>query len=260
MGAVALVTGASRGIGRAVATAAAARGATVGLIARNEPELRAVLDEIGGHGTVAVADISSRDETERAVARVQAELGPIDVIVANAGIGQYGPFVDADPAQFEQLMAVNVLGTMYVLRAALPGMVEQRKGHVVIVASVAGRLGAPFEAVYSATKFAEVGLAESLAVELSPFGIGVSMVNPGPVDTGFFAARGHSYDRSFPTMVPPERIAEAVIRAVERGRFEQLVPRWLRPALVFRHLAPPLYEWGARRSFKRELGELARMR
>jgi short-subunit dehydrogenase len=260
MGAVALVTGGSRGIGRAVATAVAARGATVGLVARNEPELRAVLDEIDGHGTVAVADISSRGETERAVSRVQAELGPIDVVVANAGIGQYGPFVDADPAQFEQLVAVNVLGTMYVLRASLPAMVERRKGHVVIVGSVAGRLGTPFEAVYSATKFAEVGIGESLAVELSAFGIGVSLVNPGPVDTDFFDARGHAYDRSFPKKVPPEQIAEAVIRAVEQRRFEQLIPRWLRPTLLFRHLAPPLYESGTRRSFKRELRELARTR
>jgi short-subunit dehydrogenase len=252
--------GGSRGIGRAVATAAAARGATTGLVARNESELRAVLDEIGGHCTVAVADINSRHETERAVARVRAELGPIDVVVANAGIGQYAPFVDADPAGFEQLVAVNVLGTMYVLRASLPAMVEWRKGHVVIVGSVAGRIGTPFEAVYSATKFAEVGLAESLAVELSAFGIGVSMVNPGPVDAGFFDARGHAYDGPFPKKVPTERIAEAVIRAVERRRLEQLVPSWLRSALVFRHLAPPLYESGTRRSFKRELGELERSR
>jgi len=259
-GAVVLVTGGSRGIGRAVATAAAARGATVGLVARNEPELRAVLNEIGGHGTVAVADISSRDETERGVARVRAELGPIDVVVANAGIGQYGAFVDADPAQFERLLAVNVLGTMYVVRASLPEMVERRKGHVVIVGSVAGRMGTPFEAVYSATKFAETGLAEALAVELSAFGIGVSMVNPGPVDTGFFDARGHTYDRSFPKKVPPERIADAVIRAVEQGRLEQLVPRWLRSALVLRHLVPALYESGTRRSFTRELEALARSR
>lgn len=259
-GAVVLITGGSRGIGRAVATAAVARGATVGLVARNERGLRAVLDEIGGHGTVAVADISSHDEAERAVARVRDELGPIDVVVANAGIGQYGPFVDADPSQLERLVAVNVLGTMYVLRASLPEMVERRRGHLVIVGSVAGRMGTPFEAVYSATKFAEVGLAESLAVELSAFGIGVSMVNPGPVDTGFFDARGHAYDRTFPRKVSPERIADAVIRAVEQPRLEQLVPRWLRSALVFRHLVPAVYESGTRRSFKRELEVLARSR
>jgi short-subunit dehydrogenase len=232
----------------------------VGLVARNEPGLRAVLDEIGGHGTVAVADISSHDEAERAVARVRDELGPIDVVVANAGIGQYGPFVDADPSLLERLVAVNVLGTMYVLRASLPEMVERRRGHLVIVGSVAGRMGTPFEAVYSATKFAEVGLAESLAVELSAFGIGVSMVNPGPVDTGFFDARGHVYDRTFPRKVSPERIADAVIRAVEQPRLEQLVPRWLRSALVFRHLVPAVYESGTRRSFKRELEVLARSR
>ena len=86
------------------------------------------------------------------------------------------------------------------------------------------------------------------------------MVNPGPVDTGFFDARGHAYDRSFPRTVPPERIAESVIRAVDQQRREQLVPRWLRPALVFRHLVPPAYELGTRRSFKRELEALEHSR
>ena len=149
---------------------------------------------------------------------------------------------------------------MYVVRAALPSMVERRRGHVVIVGSIAGRIGAPFEAVYSATKFAQVGLAEALAVELSPFGIGVSMVNPGPVDTGFFEARGHAYERAVPRKVAPERVAKAVIRAVEGGRLEQVVPRWLRSAVAFRHLVPRLYESATRRSFKRELSELERSR
>ena len=151
-------------------------GATMGLVARSEPELRGVLDEIGGDG------------------------------------------------------------------------------------SVAGRIGAPFEAVYSATKSTEVGLAESLGVELSAFGIAVSTVNPGPVDTGFFDARGHGYDRSFPGKVSPARVAAAVVRAMERRRLGQLVPRWLHSAVAFRHLAPPLYEWGTRRSFKRKLAELERSR
>ena len=257
-GSVVLVTGASRGIGRAVARAVSGAGARVGLVARSEPDLRAVLDEIGGRGSVAPADVSSWDEARAAVAAVERDLGPIDVVVANAGVGQYGPFVDVEPAEFERLFGVNVLGTMYVLRAALPAMIERRRGHVVIVGSVAGRMGSPFEAVYSATKFAQVGLAEALAVEVSAFGIGVSLVNPGPVATGFFETRGHSYDRSFPRKLSPERVARAVMRAVERKRFEQLVPRWFRPALVVRHLVPPLYESGTRRSFKEELSRLGR--
>jgi short-subunit dehydrogenase len=127
-------------------------------------------------------------------------------------------------------------------------MVERRRGHVAVVASIAGRMGAPLEALYSATKFAQVGLAEALEVELAPHGIGVSVVHPGPVATDFFAARGHPYDRRFPRPVSPERVAAEVVDAVERGRAERFVPRWLRQALVSRVLVPPLYRWGARRA------------
>ena len=259
-GAHVLVTGASRGIGRAVAKAAAQKGARLGLVARHETELRAVLDEIGGRGAIAVADVSVREQAERAVSQIEADLGSIDIVVANAGVGCYGAFIDSDPVVFERLLKVNVLGTMYVLRAALPAMVERRHGQLVVIGSVAGRMAAPFESVYSATKFAEVGLAEALAVELSAFGIQVAMVNPGPVDTGFFEARGHAYTRTVPKKASPQRVAEAVIGAVDRSRLEQFVPRWLRATLILRHLAPQLYEVGIRRSFKTELAELEQSR
>jgi short-subunit dehydrogenase len=255
-GAVVMVTGASRGIGRAVAVAAAAQGARIGLVARDDTALRRVLDEIGGRGVVAVADVASRPQCEAAVAQVEAALGPIDIVVCNAGVGRYGAFFETDPDDFERLFAVNVLGTLYVLRAVLPSMVERRRGHVVVVGSVAGRMGAPFEALYSGTKFAQVGVAEALAVELSAFGIGVSIVNPGVVDTDFFEARGHGYDRDFPKLVPPDKVARALVRAVERGRLETFVPGWLQIAGALRQLVPPLYRWGTRRSFKRELAAL----
>ena len=132
-------------------------------------------------------------------------------------------------------------------------MIQRRRGHIVTVGSIAGRIGSPFEALYSATKFAQVGLTEALSVELSPYGIGVSMVNPGPVATDFFAARGHDYDRERPRPVPAAQVADAVMRAVEADHEEQFVPGWFRQAVVFRHLVPPLYRWGARRAMRAEL-------
>ena len=139
-GAVTIVTGASRGIGRAVARAAADRGARVGLVARSAPELDQVLREIGGHGVAAVADVGDPAEMQRAVAAVETGLGPVDVVVANAGIGLYGAFADSSLPEVERLVRVNVLGTMYLLRAVLPGMVARRRGHVVVIASIAGRV------------------------------------------------------------------------------------------------------------------------
>src|SRR5688572_10827023 len=144
---------------------------------------------------------------------------------------------------------------VHALRVVVPGMIERRRGHIVTLGSIAGRIGSPFEAIYAATKFAGVGLTEALVVELEPYGIGVSMVNPGPVATHFGEARGHPYDRKRPKAIPPEQVARAVIKAVERGRHEQYVPGVFRPAVIVRHLLPPMFRWGAKRTFARELAE-----
>ncbi|HKE75165.1 MAG TPA: SDR family NAD(P)-dependent oxidoreductase [Acidimicrobiales bacterium] len=257
-GATTIVTGASRGIGRAVAEAAATRGAKVGLIARSEDDLRYVA--AGVDGCYAVADVADPDALAAAIARLEGEQGPTDVLVANAGIGAYGAFADLTAEEAERIVRVNVLGTVHALRTVVPGMIERRRGHVVTIGSIAGRIGSPFEAIYSATKFAGVGLTEALAVELGPYGVGVSLVNPGPVATDFGAARGHPYDRARPKPVPAEEVARAVIRAVEGDRAEQYVPGAFRPAVVVRHLLPPFFRWGTRRSFTRELAEDRRRR
>jgi short-subunit dehydrogenase len=252
-GATVAVTGASRGIGRAVAQRASARGARVGLIARDADDLELVRRSLDGRAVAAPADVADRAQVESVLRDVEAALGPIDILVANAGIGAYGPFADLDVVDVERLLQVNVLGTVYPIKAVLPGMIERRRGHIAIVASVAGRFGSPFEAAYAATKFAQVGLGEALSVELSAHNVGVSVVNPGVVDTSFFEARGHPYVREFPKLISPEQVADALIGAVERERLETFVPRWFAAAVAIRHLAPRLYAWGTRRSFGAEL-------
>jgi len=262
-GATFVVTGASRGIGRAVAVRAARRGARVGLIARSGPDLEKVRDEIGGSGSTAnaaaratacaAADVGDREQVISAIRALEGELGPTDVLVANAGIGAYGPFADIPVEEVERLVRINLLGTVYPLKAVLPGMIERGRGHLVVVSSVAGRFGSPFEAAYAATKFAQTGMAEAMAVELEGRGVGVSIVNPGVVDTDFFEARGHAYDRPFPRPIPADRVAEAVVRAVESGQREVFVPRWFKYALAVRHLSPAVYARGTRRSFKDQL-------
>lgn len=251
--AVVLVTGGSRGIGRAVAETAAAKGARVGLVARSRPELDEALASIGGRGAVETADIGDRSQVDAAFASIEAELGPVDVLVANAGIGFYGEFASADVAQIEHLTQVNYLGTVYCIKAVLPGMIERGRGHIVVVASVAGRFGAPMETVYSASKFAQVGLAEALAAELAPKGIGVSIVDPGVVDTEFFERRGHAFEGSFPKPVSAQKVADGVIRAIERDKLETFVPGWFRGAVAMRHLVPSLYARSTRKRFEKEL-------
>src|SRR3954467_2338979 len=252
-GAVAIVTGGSRGIGREVAMLAAQKGARVGLVARSAPDLEAVLKEIGGRGAVATADVADQAATEEAMGKLAAALGPVDILVNNAGIGSYGRVSDLDVEEFERGMRVNFFSCVYATKAVLPSMLERRRGHIVNVAPTPGPIGPPMEAAYAASKFAMVGFTEALAFEVGPEGIGVSMVNPGPVETDFFDTRGHAYEGSYPKPVSAQRVADSVIEVVESDGLERVIPRALRPAVVFRHMAPPIYRRGTARVMAKQL-------
>jgi short-subunit dehydrogenase len=251
-GTTVLVTGASRGIGAAVARAAHARGAKVGLLARSAPELEALRDELGERSDFAVADVSDRASVDDAITALIESLGLPGILVNNAGLGSYASFLEEDVDAFERLMAVNYLGTVHATRAALPWMIDRGSGHIVNIGSIAGRLGAPFETAYSASKFAVVGFTEALAAELHGLGIQVSLVQPGPVRTHFTEARGVPFQQRVPHPVTPERIAESVVHAVDHHRFEQIVPRWLKGPTIVRALAPGAYRRGLTGSFARQ--------
>ena len=143
------------------------------------------------------------------------------------------------------------------IEAAAPGMVSRRRGHIVFVGSIAGRVGVPLEAAYSASKFAVAGLAEALSVELGRDGVGVTLVTLGPVATDFFDTRGEPYRRRWPRPLAPERVAAAILRAVDRRSAEIVRPRLLRVALVARTLTPGLYRRGLVRSTKSDLAAFA---
>ena len=257
-GRVVLISGASRGVGAELARQAVAKGSLVGLLARTTADLEALQAELGNACAVATADVSSYDDVVTAVGKLTAELGRIDVLVNNAGIGLYGAFLDADVADVERIMRVNYLGVVHLLKAVLPGMVERRTGHLVTIGSISGRIGSPFEAAYSASKFAVTGLTEALSVELAPFGIDVSLINPGPIDTPFFATRGHAYERAHPKPVSAARVAARVLSAVEGRRSEAFISPLLRQAVIAKTLVPPLFRWGTARTFADELKSEAR--
>jgi 3-oxoacyl-[acyl-carrier protein] reductase len=254
---VVLVTGASRGIGAATVRALHRRGAKVGLIARNAAELDTQVAGLGDGAAWASADVGVTAEVDAAVADLTERLGPPDVLVNNAGIGAYASVLEEEPSAYEHLMRVNYLGTVHPTLAVLPGMATRGRGHIVNVASVAGRLGAPFEAAYSASKFAVVGFSESLAAEVQHLGISVSLVNPGPVATHFTEARGVPFQRKVPRPLSADRVAEAVVGAIEHDRFEQTLPRWLGLGIVTRALVPGLYRKGLLRDSSDEAEALA---
>ncbi|HVT20959.1 MAG TPA: SDR family NAD(P)-dependent oxidoreductase [Mycobacteriales bacterium] len=251
--AVVVVTGASRGIGAEIARQAAAKGARLGLLARNAAELEELAAQLPTESLVVPVDVTRKADLIQALRRVRDELGPIDVLVNNAGIGAYGPFVDGGADQLDQLWPINVAAVAHGMAEVLPAMQARGSGVIVNMTSIAGRIGAPGEAAYCASKFAVIGLSETVRAEVHDSGIKICLINPGPVLTAFGETRGHPYDRDFPRPVSAARVAKLTIRAIERGTPEIFIPRWLRPSLVFKNLVPPLFDLGVRPEARRML-------
>lgn len=244
-----LVTGASAGIGRATAIALARRGAPVAICARRADRLAETLAACRETAPSSVAipcDVSDRAAVEAMAARALESLGGIDVLVANAGVGTYRLFVDETPETIEGQVATNLLGQMWCARAVLPSMQERRRGHLVFVSSTNGRIPPPMQSVYNATKFATIGFAEGLSYEVAPYGIATTIVYPGPIDTEFFDAPEFSAMR-VPKKVSAERMAEAIVRGVERGRFDVSLPRSLRIPGALRAVFPSMIRRGVAR-------------
>jgi short-subunit dehydrogenase len=246
-GKVVVVTGASSGIGEATAVGFAKRGARVVLAARRLDRLEELAERITDAGGTALAlrcDVTDVAELSKLPGVVAELVGPADVLVNNAGIPGRGRFEELSHEQIERVVRVNVLGVLHGTRAFLPGMLERGRGHVVNVASLAGRFATPGASVYSATKHAVVSFSEALHFETEERGVLVTSVNPGFVET-----EGFPQGRRPPQLVlNVERVSEAIVRVVRQGIApEYSVPRWVSPLQAFRVLTPPLYRWGVRR-------------
>lgn len=219
-GKTALVTGAGRGIGRAIAAALAAEGVHVGLVGRTRRHLDAVAAALAPHGgrvAIAEADLGDRAAAEGAVARVVAELGPIDVLINNAGIAERGTVVDMDPEAWERTFRVNVFGAYHVIRAVLPSMIARRTGDIVNVASTAGNAGAAGLSAYAGSKAALLRLTESLVAEVRKHDVRVTALVPSTVNTELAASLGlpiGGEDR----MMQPADVAELTLAALRLPR------------------------------------------
>ena len=217
---VALVTGAGKGIGKAIAIALAKEGAHVGLIARTEIDVKAVAEEIRALGVKAMfvtADVRNRNEVETAVEKLGTELGNIDILINNAGTGTFGKFLELDPEVWENQIRVNVFGVYYTTRAVLPQMIERKTGDIINISSTAGKAGSAVTSAYSASKFAVFGLSESLMQEVRKHNIRVTALAPSTVVTEL-AHSANLITGDPERVMHPEDFAEFVIAQLKLNR------------------------------------------
>ena len=226
-GKVVVVTGGGGGIGGATSRRFAAEGAKVAVFDLNLDDAKKVAADIAAAGGVAEAfacDIANRADVDAAVAAAEARLGPIDVLVNNAGWDVFRPFVKTEPTQWEKLIAINLTGALHMHHAVLPGMAARRSGRIVNIASDAARVGSSGEAVYAACKGGLVAFSKTIAREHARHGITVNVVCPGPTDTALFAEYKEGAGN-------PEKLLEAFTRSIPLGRIGQ--PDDLPGAILF---------------------------
>jgi short-subunit dehydrogenase len=239
------ITGASAGIGRATALRLARDGAALAICARRADRLDAVAAEItaaGGQALPIVADVTRADNMDRLVASAAERFGRLDVMMCNAGFGIAGAIDDIAPDQMQKLMEINYNGTYHATRAALPVFRQQRAGHIIMVSSIVGKRGVPYMGAYSATKFAQVGLAECLRSELLDTNIHVSVVYPVSTETEFFDVMsretGTPVTRAMGPRQSVEAVADAIARAIERPIPEVYPYARSRALVILNALAP----------------------
>ena len=222
-GRVALVTGASRGIGAAVARQLAAQGAKLGLASRSG-------NDLGLDAVAMPCDVRDPDQLEAIADATVQRFGRLDILVANAGVGAYGSFLDLSREYVDEMIDVNLKGSIWAVRAALPHLLKSDAADIVMVASEAGRRGLPYESVYCASKFGQVGLGRSLDHELREHGIRCTNVCPGGVATDFALeeGRGRTTD-ALGGMMTADDVAEVVIFVLERPRHLRILETALRP-------------------------------
>ena len=242
------ITGASSGIGRALALELAKQGHSVALFARSADKLEAVAREVeavGGKALVLAGDVRDAEAVVMAVQKAESTLGPLDRAVAVAGLATISPFLEQTTEQARTMIETNTLGAIHLAHAVLPVMVARKRGHLCIVASILGRMGVANMSVYAGSKFALLGFAQGLRAELRGTGVGLTVVCPATVETPFLDKAGRTHlprqDRFLPRLTP-EQVAHAVVRAVKRKQRMVTLPWVARISMRLHELFPATFE------------------
>ena len=243
-----IVTGASSGIGRAIALELARQGGKVVCLARREDRLQALASEIESlHGSVAcvAGDVTDAAARSRCLEAAQSHFGGLDILVNNAGVGAIGPFETSDPQRVRRLMEVNFFALVEMTRAALPLLKQGRRPMIVNVSSILGRRGVPYNSEYAASKFAVHGFSESIRAEFATAGIDVLVVSPGTTDTEFFdqvieSKGGPKWPQH--AAVTAETVAQATVRAIRRGSHEITPYLWGKVLVLLNRVSPWLVD------------------
>ncbi len=247
-GRAAVVTGASSGIGRATAERLAADGVRVALGARRTDRLEEVAEGIRRAGGTALAlptDVSRREDVDRLIGEAAAAFGRVDILVNNAGLGYFGPVETTPIAEARHLFEVNVMGTLHGIQAAVPVMRRQGGGHIINVSSISGKRATPGTGIYSATKFAQIALSESLRLEVQSAKIQVSIVCPVSTTTEFFEVASARSPMRFAPAGPTfsaEQVAARIVDCVRRPRAEVMIYRPTRILVIMNAVAPRLVD------------------
>lgn len=255
---VVVVTGGSSGLGKAIGLEAARRGATVVFLARRQALLgqaQAEASAFSGKPAYAYAlDVADPTAVQAVVAKIHETLGRVDVLVNAAGFGHFADALDTPMPLVEKMMRTNVLGTMYMTQLVGRKMIAAHRGHIINIASMAGKMATPKSAIYSATKFAVVGYSNGLRLELRPYDVHVTTVNPGPIATGFFKAAGAlDYLKSVDAIVlDPQKLAKRIVNAFHRPVREINAPAVMAVAATGYTLFPHLGDWLAGGVFNRK--------
>jgi 3-oxoacyl-[acyl-carrier protein] reductase len=211
-GKTAIITGAGRGIGRAIATQLATEGVNIGLIGLTPENLKNTADELKPYGvkvSFSSADVSDLQSVVNAVDHIKSELGSVDILINNAGTAKFGGFLELEPEEWAKIIQVNLMGVYNATRAVLPGMIEQKSGDIINISSTAGQKGAPVTSAYSASKFAVLGLTESLMLEVRKHNIRVTAMTPSTVVTDL-ANENNLLNGNVERVMQPEDLAELI--------------------------------------------------